>query len=697
MKDKYATEYTELRNAPHFIFNGKHTRDFNVNNVLVDSGLAKDTFLADRQLITERTRYNDKSYLLGYIESPLKFRIRLLFDPHKFTLANIADLRRWIDTDTYKEFKFDNEEESSLHIIMYAIVTGSSELSHNVINDGYLDLEFETNSSRKYSEILEDNYDFSITATEKVLKEYSQELHSLLTIEKNFMNHIKQNMARTNYANIEEFFKDRNLDRLPDGWKLISGSLSNITTTSTKLTLNNVVLRKRLNLINGRNYYMRLSGTQGKIRIHENDYNISGFTPHQFKFRKNILKNAGTFDIDSSTDGVGEGWTKSTIDGSVIQNSMFSLDLNTETQTINTNGKLTTIGQFSNGIRYVCIAETPSNQGRIKIQGKEYTNTDSLMSFKFLGTTAENTVELLPYNNTSTKYSRLRIYVVNEEEYNGFDTLTENQIREKYPHFDDHPYFDINFNGVSGTISNIEMWELNDVNKKRLDGGTPIDDIVGIDFTTYKSKLTTFESQLTTLKTDTLETFTKLESINGVTDLQNQYSKVISIFDRVIAKTNEYSLFTSDKQMQWEDVQPRYLTVKDFIPETEELGTEVINWMDLNRKYIDTSVALSNDTVEIFNFGDKEVYPIFEITSTDGSVIGIVNHSTNQITSIEDNIPNEVITMIGETEQIRTSRPFPYFKYDAHDDVFIKLKRGMNKLTFTGSCKVKIIYQFKLL
>ncbi|WP_049316775.1 phage tail domain-containing protein, partial [Staphylococcus capitis] len=110
------------------IFNGKHTRDFNVTNVNVDTGLAEDTFLANRSLITERTRYSDKSYLLGINDEPLQFKIRLLFDEHKFTNDNIRALKRWLHTDTFKEFVFDNEEESSIKVIFYAMVVDTSTL-----------------------------------------------------------------------------------------------------------------------------------------------------------------------------------------------------------------------------------------------------------------------------------------------------------------------------------------------------------------------------------------------------------------------------------------------------------------------------------------------------------------------------------------------------------------------------------------
>lgn len=311
MRDIYAKEYTELRNAPHFIFNGQHTRDFNVTNVQIDSGLAKDTFLADRNLTIERTRYNDKSYLLGYTEEPLKFKVRLLFDEHKFNYTNIAQLRRWLHTETFKEFRFDNEEESALNIIVYAMVSGTSDLTHNVIDDGYLDIEFTTNSSRRYSEVMEDNYDFSKSGVETILQNMKRRFGAISNLEQKLMKKLKQYIAKDNYAGIEEVFSDANGDKLPDGWKLITGSKDNITIDEQgKMSLSNVKLRKNLRLNNNHTYFLKADGENGKINVSNQSYDIDTMGQISFDYHKNLLGNKGQFIYDTNSDGVGDGWTK---------------------------------------------------------------------------------------------------------------------------------------------------------------------------------------------------------------------------------------------------------------------------------------------------------------------------------------------------------------------------------------------------
>ncbi|QYG29985.1 phage tail family protein [Mammaliicoccus sciuri] len=690
MKDMYSMEYTELRNAPHFIFNGFHTRDFNVNNVQVDSGLAKDTFLATRNLTVERTRYSDKSYLLGYTEEPLKFKIRLVFDEHKFTMNNYRALKRVFFQPTFREMKFDNDDESNLHIVMYAMVTGSSEATHNVINDGYVDLEIETNSSKKYSEIMEDKYDFSKSASEKILEEYQNEIGSISQMEMKLARDLKLWVARTNYANIEEVAKDKNKDKLPDGWKLISGDKNKITIDSNgKMTYDNVHIRKRINPINNRNYYLRVKGSKGKIRIHENDYDIDTLGAHQFKYRRNLLGNSGTFDLDSSGDGIGEGWVQVGTDGT------FTIDKVNEIQTI-TSGQLKTTMNIVDKQKYLFVSDIPNSNSYVKIGTMEKSNTTDLQYFTFIGRKTDKDIIIGTNNGNEAKFSHARVYVITDDEYNEINSLSPTEIKNKYPHFDSHPYFDIDFTGVKGNVDYIDLWELNDLNKKKLDNGTPIEDIVGFDYSKYKAFLTKSEANIEKVFDDLFESFDKLKTVEGI-NFQKLYDKIVVLSQRFSLEIKALDKGNNMKNYQWDDVQPHFRRIKLLSEDSAEYFKEVSDFIILNQHKIDTSSEIGNDIITVYNFGDDTVFPTFDIESTDGSDIMIRNNDTGEFTIIRDNISGEKIKLNGENEQITTSRPAPYYKYDAHDDTFIRLKTGYNNLEFAGNYKLKITYQFVLL
>ncbi|OJH01829.1 hypothetical protein BL313_02195 [Staphylococcus hominis] len=693
MPDIFSMEYTELRNAPHFIFNGYHTRDFNVKNVQVDNGLASDTFLADRTPTIEKTRFSEKTYLLGYTEEPLKFKVRLLFDEHKFTLNNIMTLRRMIDTAGFKEFRFDNEEESALNIVVYAMITGASNLTHNVINDGYVDLEFQTNSPRRYSEIMIDEYDFSRSASDRLITEFKSELNSIVQLEETFSHEIKQYTARTNYANIEEFFEDKNKDSIPDGWKIIAGNKSGIVLNKDKsLSLANVKLRKRFYPINNRNYYIRFHGNGGKFRIHENTYNITDGLVHEFKYRRNLLGNSGTFDLDSSSDGIGEGWTQQGDKGT------FTINRVSEFQQITDGGILTSPISIQKMQKYVVIADDFNKNSTIKIGRNTVTNTTSLLTkMKFIGSLSDHDITISAATPTDkAMLSHIRVFAVTDDEYAEFDTLTDQQIKDKYPHTDAHDYFELDFLDTAGKINYIDMWELNDVNKKKLDKGTKIEDIIYTPYKKYQAFLNKYKTNFTRMKVELLDNFAKV-SEDPTINFRPIRDKTTILLQKFNLLLQSLSFGDDMKKYQWADLQPYYHQVLPIKEETAKLLPDLINFVKLNSNKIDLISNLANSKITVYNFGDKPVYPTFTFESTNGSDILVRNLDTNQQTIISDNLAGETITMIGASEQIYSSRPAPYFKYDAHDDNFIRLGIGSNDLEFAGNFKLKIKYQFVLL
>ncbi|MDT0935709.1 hypothetical protein RNS24_12785, partial [Staphylococcus pseudintermedius] len=137
---------------------------------------------------------------------------------------------------------------------------------------------------------------------------------------------------------------------------------------SKRITLNNVQLRKRFNGINGRNYYMRVHGNNGKIRIHEKDYEINDLGVHEFVYRRNLLGHHGTFDIDSSRDGIGEGWIK------VGSTGNFALNTQEEVQIIKNGGVLTSPLNIVEGKKYVAVAYDPNQNSTIQIGDTISTN-----------------------------------------------------------------------------------------------------------------------------------------------------------------------------------------------------------------------------------------------------------------------------------------------------------------------------------
>ena len=172
-------KHTLLSNSPHIIYDGMSSRMFGIMNVQPSSGLAEEIFLPNTTLVTDQSRYSDKVYLLGVRREPLEFSMRLFFDPHTFDERKYQEIKRWFRQDTYKPFRYDSGQEGDLDIWVYAIVTGESRGYHNAIDDGYIDFTFRTNAAHRFSQIMEDEFDFTQTNTEKMDEEIKEGLYDM--------------------------------------------------------------------------------------------------------------------------------------------------------------------------------------------------------------------------------------------------------------------------------------------------------------------------------------------------------------------------------------------------------------------------------------------------------------------------------------------------------------------------------------
>lgn len=172
-------KHTLLSNSPHIIYDGLSSRMFGITNVQPTNGLAEEIFLANTTLVTDQSRYSDKVYLLGVNREPLEFSMRLFFDPHTFDERKFQEMKKWFRQDTYKPFRYDSAQESDLDVWVYAIVSGQSKAFHNAIDDGYIDFTFRTNAPHRFSQIMEDEFDFTETNTNKMERAIKDGLYSL--------------------------------------------------------------------------------------------------------------------------------------------------------------------------------------------------------------------------------------------------------------------------------------------------------------------------------------------------------------------------------------------------------------------------------------------------------------------------------------------------------------------------------------
>lgn len=148
-----------IREKVSFNYNGEWSDDYNVVNVNIGSGMYEEILLADRSIDEVVIKGNDKPLYKGIENTPIEFDMVIAFTK-KYTEYEMNNVINWLFQNTYKPLFFKGKENR----IFYCMPTGSSTITHNGMNEGYLSIRMRCNSSYIYSPtILTKNYDFSIT------------------------------------------------------------------------------------------------------------------------------------------------------------------------------------------------------------------------------------------------------------------------------------------------------------------------------------------------------------------------------------------------------------------------------------------------------------------------------------------------------------------------------------------------------
>jgi len=118
---------------------------------------------------------------------------------------------------------------------------------------------------------------------------------------------------------------------------------------------------------------------------------------------------------------------------------------------------------------------------------------------------------------------------------------------------------------------------------------------------------------------------------------------------------------------------------------------------------------ISGTTIQFINNGDVDCQPILSLLKIDNGDISIINLSdggkelkfsavlnTDGTVKIASLTADEDLYIDSENEQIVTSIPLTY-RYDNHNGIFLNMKRGVNNILITGTCKLQFKYQFRTL
>lgn len=114
---------------------------------------------------------------------------------------------------------------------------------------------------------------------------------------------------------------------------------------------------------------------------------------------------------------------------------------------------------------------------------------------------------------------------------------------------------------------------------------------------------------------------------------------------------------------------------------------------EINRTFDLSDNPLDGTTFTLLNDGHTEVYPYVTIQAKD-STIKINNLLSNEVTEFNGLTIGETITLDNENEEIETDVVGEY-RFDNHNDIFVRILKGVNKFKVTGKCIITFKYRYK--
>ena len=131
-----------------FYYDGIYSEDMGVIKVRVGGGLVTDSFLSPVSVNQVKLKNSNKARIQTIDREPLTIPMALFFDEN-LSEESIRRVKNWLSKEDYRELRFENEPEK----VYYAVLSGTSELTHNAVASGYVQLELLTNSSYSFSNV----------------------------------------------------------------------------------------------------------------------------------------------------------------------------------------------------------------------------------------------------------------------------------------------------------------------------------------------------------------------------------------------------------------------------------------------------------------------------------------------------------------------------------------------------------------
>lgn len=191
----------------YFSFDGQESRQFNILAVDLGSSLYEEIFNPSRTI--NQTQTASGRIIFHNVQEELRsFDLNLAFETG-FDDGLLSDINKWLFTDYYKPLYFEGMEDR----VMFAMISGDSNLIHNGMNEGYFTVTVQTNSPYLYSQLKTQNKTITTSDTISVVNNGQLDAYPELSIKKVGDGDLTigvggRNVKITNLKNGEELYID---------------------------------------------------------------------------------------------------------------------------------------------------------------------------------------------------------------------------------------------------------------------------------------------------------------------------------------------------------------------------------------------------------------------------------------------------------------------------------------------------------
>ena len=135
-----------IKDELYLNFDGVNSRDFGLIAVELGTGLYEETLVANRTINETKPNERLQSIFHGITEENRAFELNLAFED-SFNEDKINDVINWLFQDYYKPLYFEGQEDR----IVFAIISGETNIIHNGLEQGYFTVTVQTNSPYRFS------------------------------------------------------------------------------------------------------------------------------------------------------------------------------------------------------------------------------------------------------------------------------------------------------------------------------------------------------------------------------------------------------------------------------------------------------------------------------------------------------------------------------------------------------------------